>query len=437
MLAQRDTINKFECSGGYKKLLQSTPTTALDLNLKHLRALVLIGELGSVSAAADAIGLSQPALTQGVARLERQFGTHLFDRLAQGLRPTENGAKVLSRTGRAFDRLAREIRAASRPTRPGGGRPAVARPGIRPELHLTAAQVRAVLALAEVGSLSAAAQSLGLSEPAVHRAVRELERTCNVALTERRGRSVCLTDTGRRMARGFALSVSELNVALQEVARQPARLAVGAMALSRSMLIPVTLAQLSQAAPWAQVDVVDGSYGELVEALRSGTIDVVIGALREQSEPDLRQEVLMHDRITIIGRSDHPLARRAPSLDELALYPWIVGRRTSALLERWQELFDAAGIARPRAPIQCGSVTTIRGLLVRSDFLTLLSRDQVTAEVEAGLLTPISSAMPDTLRTIGAITRRDWFPTALQEEFLTLLRQAAVRLPQGADGDRG
>ena len=414
--------------GGYKKLLHSPATTALELNLKHLRALTLVGELGSISAAAEAIGLSQPALTQGIARLERQFGTHLFDRLAQGLRPTENGAKVLSRTGRAVERLARALRTAARPGRLGAGRQ-----GIRPELHLTAAQVRAVLALAEAGSLSAAAQAVGLSEPAVHRAVRELERTCNVVLTEHRGRSVCLSETGRRMARGFALSVSELNVALQEVAQQPARLAVGAMALSRSLLVPVTLAELSQVAPWAQVDVVDGSYGELVEALRSGTIDVVIGALREHADADLRQEVLLHDRITIIGRSDHPLARRASSLNELALYPWIVGRRTSALLERWQQMFDEAGIARPRAPIQCGSVTTIRGLLVRSDFLTLLSRDQVTAELEAGLLTPIRSAIPDTLRTIGAITRRDWFPTTLQQDFLTLLKQTATRMPQGTE----
>ena len=161
-----------------------------------------MGELGSISAAAEAIGLSQPALTQGIARLERQFGTHLFDRLAQGLRPTENGAKVLSRTGRAVERLARALRTAARPGRLGAGRQ-----GIRPELHLTAAQVRAVLALAEAGSLSAAAQAIGLSEPAVHRAVRELERTCNVVLTEHRGRSVCLSETGRRMARGFTIAL--------------------------------------------------------------------------------------------------------------------------------------------------------------------------------------------------------------------------------------
>lgn len=393
---------------------------ALSLNLKHLRALTLIGRLGSLSAAGAAIGLSQPALTQALARLEQQFGTRLFDRLPQGMRPTEAGMTVLLRTERAMDHLATAVRVVSR----------LKHRVNRPELRLTAVQVRALLSLAENGSIAGAAHAIALSEPAVHRAIRELEQICETSLTERRGRRVGLTEPGRRMARDFALAMSELNAALQETAQQAVRVAIGAMALPRTILLPAAIAELWNTAPWAQVDVVDGSYGELVEALRSGSIDIVVGALRETPDPDLRQEMLLLDRITVIGRSQHPLAGKYPSLQELAYYPWIVGRRTSALLERWQQIFDSAGIPRPQAPIQCGSVTTIRGLLVRSNFLTLLSRAQVSAELEAGLLVPIPSAIPDTLRTIGIITRRDWVPTALQRSLLALFRQTAQQIPQ-------
>jgi len=59
---------------------------------------------------------------------------------------------------------------------------------------------------------------------------------------------------------------------------------------------------------------------------------------------------------------------------------------------------------------------------VRSDFLTLLSPDQVRAEIDAGQLTEIKSEAPDTARTVGAITRRDWYPTRLQRLFLDELR---------------
>ena len=385
-----------------------------DLNLRHLRTLGLIAARGSLSAAAEAAGLSQPALTQGLAKLEQQFGVQLFDRLPRGLRPTAIGARVLVRIDRALALFVDEIQALA-----GAGRR-----GRRPELHLTAAQVRALLFLA--GDRVGRAPD-GVARSSVRCAVRELERLAGTALTDRRVGGLFLTEAGRAVVRGFALGAAELDIALQEAARQPARVAIGAMALSRSMLIPIALAEMSVLHPHVQIDVADGSYGELVEALRNGTIDMVIGTLKDAPDADVQQEVLLQDRITVIGRGGHPLVGHQPSLEELARFPWIVGRRTSALLERWQRIFDEAGVARPEAPIHCGSVTTIRGLLVRSDFLTLLSRDQVQVELETKLLAVIESEIPDTIRVIGAITRRGWFPSALQQRFLLLLREVAAR----------
>lgn len=91
-------------------------------------------------------------------------------------------------------------------------------------------------------------------------------------------------------------------------------------------------------------------------------------------------------------------------------------------------MFDRSGMVRPEAPIQCGSVALIRGVLVRSDFLTLLSKDQVTAEIESGTLVKIDSCIPDTMRTIGAITRRDQIPTKLQISFMDCLTKVAANV---------
>ena len=277
--------------------------------------------------------------------------------------------------------------------------------------------------MAEHGSFVAAAQAAGVSVPAIHRAVRDLEALAAAPLVVRRGRGIGLSQLGHVFARAFAVCMSELTAALHECAGRGGRITMGAMALSRSLLLPATLATLLRERPDARADVVDGSYLELVGLLRSGRIDIIIGALRAQPESDLRQETLFTDRLTIIGRAEHPLANEDAGFTDLAGYPWIVARRASGLLERWQQIFDRAGVPRPDAPIQCGSVALIRGVLVQSNFLTLLSRTQVTAEIEAGLLIQIQSCIPDTLRAIGAITRRDWHPTELQKQFLTILRQ--------------
>ena len=385
-----------------------------DLNLRHLRALGAIAECGNISGAARLAGLSQPALTQGLAKLEVQFGTALFDRHPHGMEPTATGKRVLARVARAMVKLTRAVRAGAKNART-----------TRPETRLTSAQVRGMLSLAETGSFVAAAQSVGLSEPALHRAVKELELLCGTPFVERRGRGVGLTMAGHKLARGLALGIAELAAALEESGVEGGRLSIGAMALSRSLLLPATLAALSQKAPAAHVDVIEGSYLELVEFLRSGSVDMIIGALRVEPPRDLHEEPLFTDRLTVIGRAGHPLAGTHASYRDLTRFPWIVARRASGLLDRWQQLFDKAGMERPTAPIQCGSVALIRGVLVRSDFLTLLSPDQVRAEIDAGQLIEIKSDAPDTARTIGAITRRDFYPTKLQRLFLDELRAVA------------
>ena len=60
-----------------------------ELNLKHLHALVAVHHHGGISAAAPHVNLSQPALTQAIARLETQLDATLFDRQPGGMAPTE------------------------------------------------------------------------------------------------------------------------------------------------------------------------------------------------------------------------------------------------------------------------------------------------------------------------------------------------------------
>lgn len=401
-------------------------TSAYDLNLRHLRLLPVIAEAGSLSDAARRAGVSQSALSQALAKLETAFGVALFARTPGGVEPTSHGRRIVPRVERALRTMADAFRRAG--------------PGAKasdPNNYITAAHVRGLLHLAEAGSFLRAAAEAGVSVPALHRAVRDLERLCQVPLVERNGRATVLTRAGHRLARGFGLGIAELSTAIEVAAGGGGRLAIGAMALSRSLLLPATLADLLREHPEAQVDVVEGSYLELVELLRAGRIDMLIGALREAPGRDLTQEALFTDRLTIIGRAEHPLASGEAGFEDLAAYPWIVARRASGLLDRWQQMFDRADKPRPRAPIQCGSVALIRGVLVRSDFLTLLSPDQVSAEIEAGTLVTIASCVPDTMRTIGAITRRDWYPTPLQERFMAVLRVNATSVaPRASAGDR-
>ena len=387
-----------------------------DLNSRHLRALAAVVAHGSLNAAAEAVSLSQPALTQGLAKLERQIGTALFERRSDGVVPTPAGLAMAERGARAFAHLASAGRSLGRG----------ARGFARPEQLMTATQLHAFLRLADAGSFVGAAGAIGLSQPAIHRAVRDLEQICAVPLAERHGRGVALTDAGRKLARGIRLAAAEIAAGIVETRGDGAdggRIVLGAMPLSRALVLPRAIARFVATSPGTTIDVVEGSWRELVEPLRDGVIDAMIGALRDEPPPGLDQRALFTDRLAVVARAGHPLAGRPAGPSELAAYPWIVGSPDTPLRAQWTSLF--AGQAEPAVPIECGSVMVIRGVLIDSDFLTLLSPDQVALEMASGVLTLIDAPVPHGVRRIGVTTRSGWRPTASQAAMLDEIERAA------------
>lgn len=387
-----------------------------DLNLRHLRALSAVIAHGSLNAAADAASLSQPALTQGLAKLERQIGTDLFERRSDGVTPTAAGLAMADRSVRAFAHLASAGRSLTRR----------ARGFARPERLMTATQLHAFLRLADAGSFVGAASASGLSQPAIHRAVRDLEQICAVVLAERHGRGIALTEAGRKLARGIRLAAAEIAAGIIETQGDGAdggRIVLGAMPLSRALVLPRAIARFVVTNPGTTVDVVEGSWRELVEPLCDGVIDAMVGALRDEPPPALEQRVLFTDRLTVVARAGHPLAGRRAGPAELAAFPWIVGSANTPLRARWTMLF--AGCDQPSAPIECGSVMVIRGVLIESDFLTLLSPDQVRLEIESGVLALIDAEVPGGIRRIGLTTRSGWRPTAVQAAMLDEIERAS------------
>jgi DNA-binding transcriptional LysR family regulator len=387
-----------------------------DLNLRHLRALGSVVELRSLNRASEAAGLSQPALTQGIAKLERQLGVRLFDRHSGGVAPTAAGLALAERTRRAFACLSPKGR------RQGRSGP---RGFSRPEHLMTATQLQAFLHFADAQGFAGAAATSGMSQPGIHRAVRELEQISGQVLAERRGRGMMLTTAGQAMARAMRLANAEIAAGIAEArgeSHSSGRITIGAMPLSRALVVPQALATFIRHSPGTVIDVVEGSWRELIEPLLDGIIDIMIGALRDEPPPGVQQEPLFTDRAAVFGRKGHPLAGRRVSQAQLRSQAWVIGPQGTPLRHHWEALFYGD---LPPVPVECGSVMVIRGLVLESDLLTLLSPDQIAVELEAGMLEQIDCDLPLGLRTIGLTTRQDWLPTTAQRQLIGMLRDAA------------
>jgi DNA-binding transcriptional LysR family regulator len=392
---------------------------ASDLNLRHLKAMIATASSGSISAAAYQVSLTQPAVTQGIARLERQLGLTLFERCPGGMEPTD-AAKLLVPRALAALALIGSARA-------------------------TAPQLRAFLALARRGSYKAASLDAGTREPSLHRAVSDLSLSLGQKLVERRGRGVALTPRGLALARRFRLADAELCAGLAELeqlkGREVGRITIGAMPLSRARLLPKAVAAFHRMHPQVDVSIVEGSYAELIGPLRDGEIDLMLGALRDEpSGEDVLQHSLFEDRPVILGRAGHPLLGQPVTPERLAACEWVLPGEGTPLREQWRRMFGG-DVDPPRVTIECGSVIVIRQLLVEGDYLTLLSPDQVAVELAAGWLARVGAAPGDPSRTIGITTRANWRPTKLQERFLDIIdgqasqiREAGLACTNGKNG---
>ncbi len=379
-------------------------STERPYNIRHFAALAATVRHGSLTRAARAVNLTQPALTQAIAGLEVALGVTLFERSAQGMAATPAAQLIAPRAEAAIAHI---------------GSPRV-----------TGTQLRALLALARAGSYAGAAEATGLSSASLHRAVADLQVALGQRLVDRRGQYVGLTPAGLRRARGFGLAVAELRAGLAEVAAlqgvAAGRIIVGAMPLSRARWLPEAILRFVAGHPGIDISVVEGSHVELSGPLRDGEVDLMLGALRAGAEADgLEQIAVFEDRPMLVMRAGHPLLAAADLARAMVAYPWVLPGAETPLRRHWEAMIRSLGAEPPRVAVECGSTMTIRQLLLHGDGLTLLSREQVAVELDAGLL--VARALPWAFsRTIGIATRAGWRPTATQADFIALLRECGA-----------
>ncbi|HCQ65083.1 MAG TPA: LysR family transcriptional regulator [Rhodobacteraceae bacterium] len=395
-------------------------------NLRHLRAFMEVAEAQGISAAAHRVHLSQPAVTQAISGLEKRFGVTLLDRRAEGMFPTGEGEVLLFRVKRMFVNLAEGAAKAVRLAGRRDGKPVA-------DFHLrvTAAQLRALVAIRDAGSFSLAARALGIAQPSVHRAGRDLEKLSGLRLFAPGRKGIDLTPPAEAFARAVKLAEAELGQGLDELTRlsgaDATRIVVGSMPLSRTGILPLACDALLKESAGVQLRLVDAPFGELLRGLRYGALDVLIGALRDPlPADDVVQEALFEDHLAVMARPGHPLAGHPGlTLDDTLVYPWIAGPKDTPAGAYLYRTLGIGEMDRTPVSVVTSSMVLVRGLLTRGDYLTLLSPRQAAVEITQGLMVPLDLPLPGSARRIGLTTRSGWMPTPTQARFLDLVRAAA------------
>lgn len=394
-------------------------------NLRHLRAISEVAALHSISMAADRVHLSQSALTQAIAKLEKRLSCRLFLRHAHGLQPTFEGKLFLHRINRCLFLLQQGVREAMRSGLP---RDNQGPPSEHPAQLITNSQLRALISIQSTGSFSGAARALDISQPAIHRSARDLENSLNLSLFERTTLGLSLTRSAQRLARFARLALKEIESGFDELSSlsgaDTTTITIGSRPLARAYLLPATINRISELKPALNVRIIEGSYAHQLEQLLTGDIDFVIGALPPEAPTDqVTQEFFFETPLSLVTRAGHPLAgKETVTAKDLNAYPWALPRRGTPIRALFDELFPGLTDAPGMGLLECSSQVVLREVLAGSDRITFVPAHQIHRELQAGTLTILNIAMPTARRPIGLSTRKDWHPTPSHQLFLSILR---------------
>jgi len=406
----------------------SSKLTVHDLpNLRHIQIFNRIQQGGSISSAADKMNVTQPAASQGISNLEKDLAAPLLVRGGKRTTVTEQGEIFAQRSERAIAYLRGGIRAALDHANNDNKRTEQL---LR---NITATQIRTLIAVGRHGGYTAAAKSLELAQPTVHRTAKSLEAVCGFEIFRVTYGRIELTAPGHALHQNAKLARAELRQAREELAQFSGEgrrtFVLGSLPLARSQIVPDAIMNMLKREKELQVRVIEGRYAELLRGLREGDIDCLIGALRNPAPAhDVYETALFDDDLIIVCSTSHPLAQlKTVTLEQTLCYPWIAPPISTP---SGQYLFQTLEIEkRTSTPVRvvASSFVLLRELLLSGDFLTVISKAQVKKEIVGGALSELPIPLKGQTRSIGLTRRSKWHPTASQHAFLAALENAAKR----------
>jgi len=386
-------------------------------NIRHLRAFAEVARQGSISQAAEVVFLSQPAITHAISKLETTLNTKLFTRLHKGMSLTQTGKSYLKRTDRALTEIALGTKKAAKSGQK------------RVDQKLTVPQLRALIALASARSFSMAAWNIGISQPSIHRAARDLEKNIGQPLFLASSKGITLTPVAEMLVRHIRIAAAELQQGYFEISaqqgRDTTRITIGSLPLARSWLLPQSTHQFLNDKEFVQIKTVEGPYLKLLRDLRHGQLDFIIGALRNPPpHDDIIQETLFEDPLAIVVRKGHPLSKLANiTLKNTLNYPWIAPPKQTPTGTYLHNMLHISDMEHTPVKVVSSSLVLVRGMLLAGDYVTITSVNQIRFELENKSLVALSIELPNSTRPIGLTFRKDWQPTPTQNLFLDIIRK--------------
>jgi DNA-binding transcriptional LysR family regulator len=301
---------------------------------------------------------------------------------------------------------------------------------------LDSRQLEHLAAIVDHATLQEAAISLGTSQPALSRMIRQMEDRIGVLLFTRGSRPLVVTEMGRRLSdQGRAIKAARTR-AEQDIALSArgmtGQLKIGASPFMCDRLVGDAIATFYANRPDIEVEMIADYIPGLERGILLNQIDVVICPVKLifTSKNELHVEPLFKDEHVIVARKDHPLVHKSKvTPEDLENASWIGHAQRSMLYSDMATTLASIGVTNLKFGFHSESAGANFEMLRKTDFLTVLPRYALSkTQTESGLsILPVQFTTAGL--TVGMVTLKQRQPSALLAAF-----QAHARTYVAASG---
>lgn len=290
--------------------------------------------------------------------------------------------------------------------------------------------VQYFLIVAQEHTLARAAERLGISQPALSRAVQRLEAQYQVSLLERTARGVVISQAGKRLAARASLAAIAADDAAKELAdiasgrRGEVRIAAGytiAKVVTHA-LIP----RFINERPAAKLQLDAGFNDHILPLLEDGAYDFVVCAVPMQLSDRLEASILLVDEMVPVVRADHPLThKRKVKVADLLAYPWAGTGRRVVSQQLLQESFTRADVQPPPQVVETNSWETLMIVVASSDCISFAPRLEVEGNIGVfKTLVPLEVPEIFQARRLGMVRRKEGYMSPVSLRAAELVEEA-------------
>jgi LysR family pca operon transcriptional activator len=282
-------------------------------------------------------------------------------------------------------------------------------------------------------SVVKAADILHISQPAVTKTIRELEEELGVPVLERDGRGIRLTRHGEVFLRHASASLTALRQGIDSVSQEfldnapPVR--IGALPTVSTRIMPRAMSLFLKEGTRSRIKIVTGENAVLLEQLRVGDLDLVVGRLAAPEKmAGFSFEHLYSEQVLFTVRAGHPLLAGGSIFEGLGNYPVLMPTRGSIIRPFVEQLLIANGVGSLPTQVETVSDAFGRAFVRSSDAVWIISSGVVADDIADGMLAILPLDTSETKGPVGLTLRADAAPSLPLSILMQTIRQVAAGL---------